>query len=87
MNFSELCKFHQISRSDPAVETRVSYSNTQASNLRASPTKHLILPHMSDMLHGFMLIAVTQGTRRIQAPSGQASIPNKAGRREMLNYT
>lgn len=34
-----------------------------------------------------MLIAVTQGTRRMQAPPGQASIPNKVVNREMLHHT
>lgn len=84
MNSFELYKLHQISRLDQAVETRLYYSNTQPPNLRASPTKHLILTHMSDMLYRFMLIAVTQETRRTQAPSGQASTPNKVDKKEML---
>lgn len=87
MNSFELYKLHQISRLDQAVETRLYYSNTQPPNLRASPTKHVILTHMSDMLYRFMLIAVTQGTRRTQAPSGQTSTPNKVDKKEMLNYT
>lgn len=86
MNFSELYKFHQISRLEQAVETRVYNSNT-TSKSQGFPNQ---TPHpLSRVWHVVQAYAHCShsGNQAMRAPSGQASIPSKVGNREMLHHT